>query len=142
MNKIYQIIEEEINRIGRINALLNSIEFPSHDENSKNAIQDFVNQVAEYFPEGISVNETLDNIPNEVPYSIKLKALIELAKNQLLTLGATDYKLKPEEILKIYGNPADVARNAKFELNELDINVTHQDQNGKADFGVVKNGKK
>lgn len=109
-----------------IDLVLSSIEWSLTIENEKQSIQDYVDQVAEYFPDGVSATEVMENLPDELPYSTQLKTLIELAKQKLLTLGVTDYKPSPMEVLKIYGNPKHTAEKAQFNLNELESNKLQQ----------------
>lgn len=105
-----------------IDLAMGAIEQPSFDKNELNAINDYANQVAEYFPDGVAAYDVLTNIPDEISYSTKLKVLITLAKHKLLNLGDTEYKVSPKEVLAIYGKDSkEIADKADFNMNEIKV---------------------
>jgi len=109
--------------MNNINAFLNSIESPSTHPGEKGEIQSFVNQVSDLFPGGITVLEALENLPEDIPYSVSLKILIELAKNKLLNFSQTNGKISPKNVLDIYGNHKDISNKVEFNLNEGHISL-------------------
>lgn len=123
MISLLKILSEINNDYDRVNAVLSSIEPISIDNGENQEINRFVQQVLEYLPEGVTVDEVSNNLPEDLPHSTVLKVLIKLSQHKLINFIGGNMKMTPMQILKVYGNSKDVVgKEYEFSLNELEIN--------------------
>lgn len=118
--KLLDILKEIIEKPSNsLDHLYNSFEEPSQFQNEDEYISDYINNVKKSNPNGIKAMDVFEDIP-EADVRLQLKVLILLSKQNLLNFGIANGKIKPEEVLKIYGNPKHTAERTQFNMNELE----------------------
>ena len=109
----------------KLTKILREIDFqseePSAFENEKEAIQNYIDVIKKYRPQGITMADVMIDMP-KVSQAIQFKTLIELAKAQLLNLSSDNkVKFRPDQVMKIIDDKFNIAIDAMSNpnLNEL-----------------------
>jgi len=117
----YPISLEEINDLFDIDG-----EKPSIFSGEKEAIKDYIDAVTVSNPNGISVEEVMNDL-RSVPHSLQLKVLSALANKELLLyIKGGNKKIQPEEVFNLLSNPLKLATQAikGASLNEAEKKKT------------------
>jgi hypothetical protein len=110
----------------KLTNILKEIDFqseePSAFENEKEAIQDYINVIKQYRPQGITMADVAIDMP-KVSQAIQFKTLIELAKVRLLNLSSNNkVKLRPSQVMKIIDDKFGIAIDAMINPNLNEYN--------------------